>query len=248
MPPSDAITPLASYGRKTSLSASVAIAPSASRYFCAIRYCAGLPAGAERLRDHLNRLRLGLRDAQPRLRLTFRRQNRRFLRAFRVDDLRLLLTFGAQNRRRLLAFRRRDDRAARPLRRHLLFHRQADFFGRRDVLQLDAHHLDAPLLRGGVERGAQLRVGRVARRQRVIEIELADDVAQRRQRQLLEAPAQVLHLVGGAHRIGDQVVDDRIHFHRHVVARDDRLRLDLRDLLAQIDRVAHRVEERARSC
>ena len=81
-------------------------------------------------------------------------------------------------------------------------------------------------------------------RQRVIEIELADDVAQRRQRQLLEAPRQVLHLVGRAHRIGDEVVDDRVHLHRHVVARDHRLRLDLGDLLAQVDRRAHRIEER----
>ena len=56
--------------------------------------------------------------------------------------------------------------------------------------------------------------------------------------------AQVLHLVGRAHRIDDQEVDDRVHFHRHVVARDDGLRLDLRDLLAQVDRLADRVEER----
>ena len=38
---------------------------------------------ADRLRDHLNRLRLGLRDAQPRLRLTFGRENRRLLRRLR---------------------------------------------------------------------------------------------------------------------------------------------------------------------
>src|SRR5262249_18758917 len=41
-PPSDAITPAASYGMNTTLSAPVAIALNASRYFCATRYCAGL--------------------------------------------------------------------------------------------------------------------------------------------------------------------------------------------------------------
>ena len=180
--------PLASNGRNTSLFALLAIWLSDSRYRCAMRYCAGLPAVPIACRDHLNRLRLRLRHAQPRLRLSFRGEDRRLLRPFGVDDLRLLLAFGAQNRRRLFAFGGRDDGAARPLRRHLLFHRQADFFRRIDVLQLDAHHLHAPLLRRAVERGAQLRVGGVARRERVIEIELADDVAQRGKRQLLEAP------------------------------------------------------------
>src|SRR5439155_9378774 len=46
------------------------------------------------------------------------------------------------------------------------------------------------------------------------------------------------------HRIRDQVIDDRVDLHRHVVARDDRLRLDLRDLLTQIDGGADRIEER----
>src|SRR5262245_3107808 len=44
IPPSDAITPLVSYGRNTIFCALLEICPSASRYFCAIRYCAGLPA------------------------------------------------------------------------------------------------------------------------------------------------------------------------------------------------------------
>src|SRR5262245_9580407 len=44
MPPSEAITPLLSYGRNTIFCALLEICPSASRYFCAIRYCAGLPA------------------------------------------------------------------------------------------------------------------------------------------------------------------------------------------------------------
>ena len=57
-------------------------------------------------------------------------------------------------------------------------------------------------------------------------------------------PLQVLHLVRGPHGVGDHEVDDGVHLHRHVVARDDGLRLDLRDLLAQVDRGADRVEER----
>ena len=153
-----------------------------------MRYCAGLPAVPIACATIWIACASACATRSRASRLAFGGENRRLLRAFGVHDLRLLLAFGAQDRRRLLAFRRRDDGAARPLRGHLLFHRQADFFGRGDVLQLDAHHLDAPLLRRGVERGAQLRVGRVARGQRVIEIELADHVAQRRQRELLEAP------------------------------------------------------------
>src|SRR3954453_3206360 len=46
--------------------------------------------GSERLRDELDRLRFGLRDAQPRLCLTLGGQDRCLLRAFRVDDRGLL--------------------------------------------------------------------------------------------------------------------------------------------------------------
>ena len=80
----------------------------------------------------------------------------------------------------------------------------------------------------------------------MVEIQGADDVAQARERQLLDAPLQVLHLVGRPHGIRDDVVDDGVDFHRDVVARDDGLRLDLGDLLAQVDRVAHGVEEAGR--
>jgi hypothetical protein len=77
----------------------------------------------------------------------------------------------------------------------------------------------------------------------VVEVEGADDVAQTRQRQLLDAPGQVLDLVGRPHRIRHHEVDDGVDLHGDVVASDDRLRLDLRDLLAQIDGGADRVEE-----
>ena len=44
MLPIDPMIPAASYGRNTSFCAPVEIWPSASRYFWAMRYCAGLPA------------------------------------------------------------------------------------------------------------------------------------------------------------------------------------------------------------
>jgi hypothetical protein len=78
-----------------------------------------------------------------------------------------------------------------------------------------------------VERGAQLRVDRVARGQRVVQVERADDVSQGRERELLDAPPEVLHLVRRPHRVGDHEVDDGVHLHRDVVARDDGLGLDL---------------------
>ena len=48
-----------------------------------------IAGGADRLRNDLDRLRLGLRDAQPRLRLAVGSENGRFLRPFCADDLRL---------------------------------------------------------------------------------------------------------------------------------------------------------------
>ena len=75
-----------------------------------------------------------------------------------------------------MRYRRRHDGAARPLCRHLLLHRQADFFGRSNVLELDAHDLDAPLLSRAVERRTKLGIRRITRREGVIQVELADDV------------------------------------------------------------------------
>src|SRR6478609_8951025 len=112
MPPSDAMMPLASYGRNTSFCALVDIWPSASRYFWAMRYWAGLPDAPSACETTW----MACASACAIRGLAFGGENRGFLRALGVDDLRLLLAFGAQNRRRFLAFRRGDDRAARPLR------------------------------------------------------------------------------------------------------------------------------------
>ena len=76
----------------------------------------------------------------------------------------------------------------------------------------------------------------------MIEIELADDVAECGGVSC-SRPTAGSDFARRAHGVRDQVIDDRVHFHRHVVARDDWLRLDLRNLLAQVDRRAHRVEE-----
>src|SRR5262245_23562878 len=204
----------------------------------------GVTADADRLSHDLNSLRLGLSHAQPRFGLAFGSQNHRLLVAFGVHDLRLLLTFRAQNRGSLLALGCRHDRAARPFGGHLLFHRETNFLWRGDVLELDTHHLDAPLLGCRVQSRSELTVDRVARCQGVIEIERADHVSERRQRELLDAPAKVLHFVDGTDRIHYDEINNRVDFHRHVVARDHGLRFDFRDLLAQVDGFTDRVEER----
>ena len=82
-------TPLASYGMNTSLCAlsamRAAIRDTAARSGTA-RDCPAVRSP----RDHLDRLRLGLRHAQPRLGLSLGRENRRLLRAFGIHNLRLL--------------------------------------------------------------------------------------------------------------------------------------------------------------
>src|ERR1044072_291145 len=61
-----------------------------------------------------------------------------------------------------------DKRAARPLGRHLLLHRDAHVLGRVDVLHVHTRDLHAPLVRRFVEPDAELRIKLVALRQRVV--------------------------------------------------------------------------------
>ena len=84
----------------------------------------------------------------------------------------------------------------------------------------------------------------VAARQRLLEVERADDVAQGGDRQLLDRLDVVLDFVGGRAWIGDLEIDDGVDRHSQVVARDHRLRWETHDLLAQVDQRAHAVDER----
>jgi hypothetical protein len=138
----------------------------------------------------------------------------------------------------------RDCRTLVPLRAQLLLHRVLDRRRRIDRLQLDAVDADAPATGRVVEHAAQLAVDLVARGERLLEVEPANDVPQRRDDELLDSLDVVRDLEGRGLRIGHLEVDDRVDVDDEVVLRDDRLRRERHDLLAEIDHRARAVDER----
>src|SRR5207237_4230110 len=77
------------------------------------------------------------------------------------------------------------------------------------------------------------RVERVAVREQLIELDLAEDGAKRRLRELRSLVAVVEHFDDGAARLDDAQEDDRVHLQRDVVARDDVLRRHFERFLPQ---------------
>ena len=141
------------------------------------------------------------------------------------------------------ALRRGDRRPACALGLHLLVHRTHHVDRRVDALQFDALHPHAPRVGGVVEDLAQAGVDRVARRQRLVELEVADEVAQVRLGQLRHGQDEVGDVVDQPLRIGGLVVDDGVDADDDVVGRDDLLRWHVDDLLAHVD-VPQLVDER----
>ena len=185
--------------------------------------------GVEDLKDGA-RLTLGLEDRG--LRLTLGAQDRGLLVTLGREDLGLLDTLGGQ-----------DRGAAVPLGAHLLLHGALDGGRRVDGLQLHAVDADSPAAGGLVQDASQLAVDLVAAGQRLLQVHGSDDIAQRGDRQLLNGLQVVGDLVGGAHGVGDLVVDHRVDAHHEVVGGDDGLRREGDDLLTQVHDVAHPVDE-----
>ena len=84
----------------------------------------------------------------------------------------------------------------------------------------------------------------VARGERLLERHAADDVAQRRDGELLDRLDVVRDLVRRRLRVGDLEVDDGVDAHDEVVLGDHRLRRERDDLLAQVDQRPDAVDER----
>ena len=114
--------------------------------------------------------------------------------------------------------------------------------GQVDVLDLDRRDLDAPGIGVLVEDLLQLLVQPLALRQQLVELGLPEHAPQRRLGELGRRVEVVLDLDDRAARIHDAEVDDRVHLHRHVVARDDVLRRHVEDDRAQAD--AHHAVDR----
>ena len=84
----------------------------------------------------------------------------------------------------------------------------------------------------------------VARGQRLLEVQRADHVAQRRDGELLDRLERVRDLVGRRLRVGDGEVEDSVDLDHEVVLGDHRLRRERHDLFAQVDQGLEPVDER----
>src|SRR6185312_14819368 len=199
---------------------------------------------ADRIGDLTDRLRVRIRDREDRRGLSLRRVDFRLLRAFRLRDRRFAGALRDVDLLLPLAFRRRDHRALLALGGDLRLHRAQDLGGRRQVLDLVAQHLDAPVRRRRVERAHDRRVDRVALLERAIELHAADDAAQRRLGELRDREHVVRRAVRSKPRIGDLVVQDAVDLQLRVVLRDADLRRYVERRLAQIVAIRDAVEER----
>jgi hypothetical protein len=86
-------------------------------------------------------------------------------------------------------------------------------------------------------------VDRVARGERTVEFEVADQVAEVGLGELGERHEEVGHVVHEPLRVGGFVVHDGVDRHHHVVGGDDLLRGHVDHLLAHVDEL-HRLDER----
>jgi len=103
------------------------------------------------------------------------------------------------------------------------------------AFDLDPVNAQAPLSGGVIEHASQLAVDGVAGGEGALQVHGADDVAQRGDGELLDGLQVAGDLVGGSPGIGDLEVDDGVDLDGQVVLRDDRLRPERGDLLAQVD-------------
>jgi hypothetical protein len=96
-------------------------------------------------------------------------------------------------------------------------------------------HVDAPPDRRVLDHFAHPLVDHVAAAERLVELHLAYDVAERRARQRLEGVRKILHRVRRLLRIGHAIVNDRVDVDRDIVLRDHGLARKVQHLLAQVD-------------
>ena len=214
----------------------------------------GGPAGVDGGEDRGDGLRLALGAQDLGLPGALGAQDLGVLLAAGLQDLGLLLGGGGQDGGLLgalgtldlrlpLGLGGEDGGALGALGGDLLLHGGQHPRRRLDGLQLHAGDADAPGARRLVEDTAQLLVDRVAAGLGLLQIQGADQVAQRGGGELLDGLDEVRDLVGGVARVGNLVVDDRVDGDHRLVGGDDRLRREVGDLLAQVDARGHAVDE-----
>ena len=107
-----------------------------------------------------------------------------------------------------------------------------------------ASSISADAIVGFVEDLAHLGVDDVAAGQALVKLQVADEVAQRRGREVLDRKDRLLDAIGVELRVGDLVVNDGVDLHGDVVLRDDGLRREVRDLLFERQTLGDRLDER----
>ena len=98
------------------------------------------------------------------------------------------------------------------------------------MFDLDIGDLDAPALCRVVQDCLDVRIELFALGEHVVQLVLTDYRAQRGLRELTGCLDAILHLNDGFLGVNDAEVNDRVHFHRHVVATDHVLRRHVLDL------------------
>ncbi|EIK54644.1 glycogen debranching protein GlgX [Stutzerimonas stutzeri TS44] len=144
---------------------------------------------------------------------------------------RLQARLGLEDRRLLGAFGTGHGGLALALGGRLHLHRALHGLGRRDVLNLDALDRQPPVAGLLGHAVAQLGLDDVARGQRLVQLHLADDLAQGGLGQVGDRRLVVGDAVHRLHRIGDLHEAQRVGEDHRVVLGDHLLLLDVEDLV-----------------
>src|SRR5438105_11051787 len=131
------------------------------------------------------------------------------------------------------AFRVNDLRALLAIRLRLLGHGAQHRLREIDLLHFDVDDLYAPGFRVLIEDALHARIQRVAVREQLVELDFAEDGAERGLSKLRCLIAVIDHLDHRPPRLDDAQKDDGVHLQRHVVARDDVLWRHFERFLAQ---------------
>ncbi len=157
------------------------------------------------------------------------------LGSLRVEDRCLLGALRIRDGCLPRAFRLDDRGATCTLGGHLAAHGVLDVARRQDLANLDCVYLDAPSIGDIVEAGLHERVDLFALGEHIVEVHVADDGAQRRDRHAACGLPVVLHLEDGRLRVYDLHENEHVDRDGRVVLCDRRLRLDVEHFLAQVD-------------
>ena len=104
--------------------------------------------------------------------------------------------------------------------------------------------LDAPGVRGLVQDGAHLGIDVVPAGEGLVQLQIADDVAERGGGEILNGAHGLLHAVGVELGVDDLEIDHGVDLHGDVVLGDHRLGVEVRHLLLQADLLHHPLDER----